>query len=221
MALHPAEIEWLELRYPGDQPFPVRIRSGRRRIQRIRALCGLGLGFIVLTIGGAIDSAQLQSRLAGRPTWLYVLGTVLLAAGFATMAVGLWHGARAGRLEAKRDSPLWALDGAERRAIYARLRGRTVPDEGDILFLRSVALSLAQQRYVVLVCGGLSLCALGPLLAEQMSAARMILTALAVVGLAVVALTSWRKTRIGREFAARYPVVDGDAAAADTTAYGQ
>jgi hypothetical protein len=214
VALHPAEVEWLEMRYPGDLPFPERIRLGRRRIQKRRALSGLAVGFLVVVVFGAqLESPSLQQHLDNRPGWLYALGTVLLIAGLVTMGLGLWRGARAGRLEAKRDSPLWALPWAERRAVYARVRGWASADDEDLLFLRAVALSLADQTYVAAVCGGLSIATLGPLLAEQTTVARMLLGAMAVVGLGVVAMMALLNARAGRRFAAAHPVVEHSAPA--------
>lgn len=207
VALHPAEIQWLELRFPGSVPFPERIRSGRRRIQRRRALAGLAFGFIVLVVFGAqLESPSLQEHLDDRPGWLYALGTVLLIAGLAVLAAGLWRGARGGRLEAKRDSPLWALTWSERHAVYTQLRRGAPVNAEDALFLRAVALTLADQTYVTAVCGGLSVATLGPLLAEQTTVARMLLGACAVVGLAIVALMAWLNARAGRRFAAAHPV---------------
>lgn len=207
MALHPAELRWLEDRFPGDAPFLERIRFGRRRIQRRRAIAGFALAFLVVVVFGAqLESPSLQAHLDNRPGWLYALGSILLIAGLVIMGAGLWRGARAGRLEAKRDSPLWALPWPKRHAVYSQLRGRSAIDPGDILFLRSVALSLADQMYVVAVCGGLSVATLGPLLAEQTTVARMILGAAAVVGLAAVAVSSWLNARTGRRFAAEHPL---------------
>lgn len=207
MALHPAELRWLEDRYPGDLPFLERIRFGRRRIQKRRALAGLVLAFLVVFVFGAqLESPSLQRHLDNRPSWLYATGSVLLVLGLGTMVAGLWRGARAGRLEAKRDSPLWALSWPQRHAVYSRLRGRADLDTADVLFLRAVALSLADQMYVVAVCGGLAVATVGPLLAEQTTVARMILGAAAVVGLAAVAVSSWLNARTGRAFAAAHPV---------------
>lgn len=207
MALHPAEVHWLEHRYPGDLPFPERIRSGRRRIQRRRTLGGLAVAFLVVVVFGAqLESPALQSHLDNRPSWLYATGLGLLVVGLAVMGAGLWRGARAGRLEAKRDSPLWALAWPQRHAVYSRLRGRGDLDAADVLFLRAVALSLADQMYVVAICGGLSVATLGPLLGEQTTVARMMLGAAAVVGLAGFAVSAWLNARAGRAFAAAHPV---------------
>lgn len=214
MALHPAELQWLEERYPGDVPFLERIRSGRRRIQRRRALLGLTVAFlIVIVFGEQLESKRLQSHLDNRPGWLYALGLVLLAAGLVIMGRGLWTGAQAGRLEGKRDLPLWALSWPQRHAVYAQLRGKVPVDPADILFVRSIGLSLADQTYVVAVCGGLSIATLGPLLAEQTTVARMILGAAAVLGLAAAAVSAWRNARFGRAFAAAHPVLGEPAAA--------
>lgn len=207
MALHPAELQWLEDRYPGDLPFPERIRIGRRRIQRRRALGGLVTAFLVVFVfGEQVESASLQSYLDNRPSWLYAIGSLLLVSGLLITGAGLWRGAREGRLEAKRDLPLWALTWSQRHAVYSRLRGRAAMDPGDILFLRSVALNLADQLYVVVICGGLSMATVGPLLAEETTVARMILGAAAVVGLAGFAISSWLNARTGRAFAAAHPV---------------
>lgn len=207
MALHPAELQWLEERYPGDLPFPERVRFGRRRIQRRRALSGLVLAFLVVFVfGEQMESARLQAHLDNRPSWLYAIGTVLLVAGLLITGAGLWRGAREGRLEAKRDLPLWALDWSQRHAVYSQLRGRAARDPGDILFLRSVGLNLADQMYVVAVCGGLSMATVGPLLAEETTVARMVLGAAAVLGLLGYAISTWLNARTGRAFAAAHPI---------------
>ena len=218
MPLHPAELDWLEQRYPGDQPFEQRIRLGRRRIQRRRATTGFVIAFLVVVVFGAqIESPRIQSYVDNRPGWLWGAGLVLLLIGLGLMGFGLARGARGGALEARRDSPLWGLTWQQRHSVYARLRGRARVDPDDILFLRAIGLSLAAQTYVPLVCGGLAIATLGPLIAEQTTVARMILGAAAVLGLGGYALVAWRDARTGARYAAAHPVVGDVGETPETT----
>lgn len=129
--------EWVARRHPDPRPVEERVRANRRRW--VLLAFALTLPLTAAMVWGVIVTAGADEDV---PVWRSVVGLVLILAGLAVTSVGLVRWARSSDRPGSLGNgcrALWALTGAQRRALLRQVIGAAPTVAQDLPATRATA----------------------------------------------------------------------------------
>lgn len=144
--------DWVARRHPAPEPVEQRVRVARRRRLLLLVPLALALGalmFFTDVVPG--EESRAGSRAGGDdPAWPSVTGLVLMAVGMVGLLASQVRLLRDRELRrslwGNRRTGLWALTGAQRRALTRQVTGKAAVLDEDLPATREVARAAVAQK---------------------------------------------------------------------------
>jgi len=188
--------------WPGDgDPTEIRqrIRSGRRK----NLLFTLLFVLIVGSISVVLIRWDLHLKPWRPPGWATVLGRSFMVVGALVELLALIAMFRRGYIGRSFRSPLMALSFRRRLQLAKQVRGRQAVVDRDLPLLQELAERMRGQRWIVVMCSGIAIMAMGQALTDL--AGLSVLYAASVALMMVCSAFVLRDARRAESFLRHHP----------------